>query len=66
MTSQLLEVQDIARNFGGVRAVDGVSFEVEAGTVTGLIGPNGAGKSTALGVIAGAIKPPHRSHSLVQ
>jgi branched-chain amino acid transport system ATP-binding protein len=57
MTSQLLEVQDIARNFGGVRAVDGVSFEVEAGTVTGLIGPNGAGKSTALGVIAGAIKP---------
>lgn len=57
MSSRLLEVRDIARNFGGVRAVDGVSFTVEAGTVTGLIGPNGAGKSTALGVIAGAVKP---------
>jgi ABC-type branched-subunit amino acid transport system ATPase component len=57
MTPRLLKVRELARNFGGVRAVDGVNFDVEAGTVTGLIGPNGAGKTTALGMIAGAIKP---------
>jgi ABC-type branched-subunit amino acid transport system ATPase component len=57
MTPRLLEVRELARNFGGVRAVDGVDFDIEAGTVTGLIGPNGAGKTTALGMIAGAIKP---------
>jgi neutral amino acid transport system ATP-binding protein len=57
VSAALLEVRDLARSFGGVRAVDGISFEVEAGSVTGLIGPNGAGKSTALGVIAGAIDP---------
>ena len=57
MTGALLEVRGLARSFGGVRAVDGVSFDVVAGSVTGLIGPNGAGKSTALAVIAGAIDP---------
>jgi ABC-type branched-subunit amino acid transport system ATPase component len=57
VTARLLEVRDLARNFGGVQAVDGVSFHVEPGTVTGLIGPNGAGKTTALGMIAGAIRP---------
>lgn len=51
----LLQVARIAKNFGGVKAVDDVSFEIEPGTITGLIGPNGAGKSTALGVISGAI-----------
>jgi ABC-type branched-subunit amino acid transport system ATPase component len=53
---QLLVVTDLARSFGGVHAVDGVSFHVERGSVTGLIGPNGAGKSTALATIAGALK----------
>ena len=53
----LLRVQDVRRQYGGVHAVDGASFEVRAGTITGLIGPNGAGKSTALGMIAGAIVP---------
>jgi ABC-type branched-subunit amino acid transport system ATPase component len=53
----LLSVRDARREFGGVRAVDGVSFEVPAGTITGLIGPNGAGKSTLLNMIAGAIRP---------
>jgi ABC-type branched-subunit amino acid transport system ATPase component len=56
-TDQLLAVSDLRRSFGGVRAVDGVSFHVERGSVTGLIGPNGAGKSTALGTIAGALRP---------
>jgi branched-chain amino acid transport system ATP-binding protein len=53
----LLSVRDARRDFGGVRAVDGVSFDVPAGTITGLIGPNGAGKSTMLNMIAGAIEP---------
>ncbi len=53
----LLTVRDLHRQFGGVRAVNGASFEVPHGRITGLIGPNGAGKSTVLNVIAGAIKP---------
>jgi branched-chain amino acid transport system permease protein len=53
----LLTVRDLHRQFGGVRAVSGTSFEVPAGGITGLIGPNGAGKSTVLNVIAGSIKP---------
>jgi ABC-type branched-subunit amino acid transport system ATPase component len=53
----LLVVEDLRRSFGGVRAVDGVSFKVRRGSITGLIGPNGAGKSTALGVIARALRP---------
>jgi ABC-type branched-subunit amino acid transport system ATPase component len=53
--NHLLTVTDLKRSFGGVHAVDGVSFYVEQGSITGLIGPNGAGKSTALGTIAGAL-----------
>jgi ABC-type branched-subunit amino acid transport system ATPase component len=52
----LLKVEDLRHGFGGVKAVDGVSFAVKPGSVTGLIGPNGAGKTTALGVIAGALE----------
>ena len=51
----LLEVDGIRKAFGGVQAVDGASFTIEAGTVTALIGPNGAGKSTAVGIIGGAL-----------
>lgn len=53
----MLEVQDLAKTYGGVRAMDGVSFEVERGSITGLIGPNGAGKSTALAAIGGFVRP---------
>lgn len=53
----LLEVVDVHRAFGGVKAVDGAQFEVSRGRITGLIGPNGAGKSTMCGIIAGAIQP---------
>ena len=51
----LLSVRDLRRSFGGLQAVDGVSFDVLPGGIHGLIGPNGAGKSTVLGLIAGAI-----------
>jgi ABC-type branched-subunit amino acid transport system ATPase component len=55
--SALLSVLDLHRHFGGVRAVNGASFELLPGRITGLIGPNGAGKSTVLNMIAGALKP---------
>jgi ABC-type branched-subunit amino acid transport system ATPase component len=52
----LLAVNGISRRFGGVQAVDQASFEVEAGSITGLIGPNGAGKTTVFNLIAGFLK----------
>lgn len=55
--STLLELKDLKRHFGGVKAVDGVSMQVKAGTVHGLIGPNGSGKSTAVNVISGLYTP---------
>lgn len=55
--SALLEVRGIARNFGGIAAVDGVSFDVGEGEIVGLIGPNGSGKSTLFNCILGQIRP---------
>ncbi|MDE2599228.1 MAG: branched-chain amino acid ABC transporter ATP-binding protein/permease [Rhodocyclaceae bacterium] len=55
--SALLELKDLKRHFGGVKAVDGVNLVVKAGTVHGLIGPNGSGKSTAVNVISGLYTP---------
>lgn len=52
-----LRVRNLRKTFGGIVAVDDASFEVEAGTLTGLIGPNGAGKSTTFNCIAGAHTP---------
>jgi branched-chain amino acid transport system ATP-binding protein len=51
----VLEAVGVSREFGGVRAVDDVSFAVREGTLTGLIGPNGAGKSTLLAMLAGTL-----------
>jgi len=49
----LLEIRDLRKSFAGVHAVDGVSFTVKQGSITGLIGPNGSGKSTTIDCIAG-------------
>jgi branched-chain amino acid transport system ATP-binding protein len=56
-TQPILSVRDVLRDFGGLRAVDGASFNALSGRITGLIGPNGAGKSTLIGIIGGQIKP---------
>jgi len=53
----LLELSGIAKRFGGVRALDGVSFAVKQGEILGLIGPNGSGKTTLANVIAGFYRP---------
>ena len=52
-----LRVEGLRKEFGGITAVDGASFEVEAGSLTGLIGPNGAGKSTTFNCITGVHQP---------
>lgn len=49
----MLIVEDVYKSFGGILALFGVSFEVEANTITGLIGPNGSGKSTLFNIISG-------------
>jgi branched-chain amino acid transport system ATP-binding protein len=51
--SAILSVTDLRKAYSGVHALDGVSFDVEAGSITGLIGPNGSGKSTAIDCISG-------------
>ena len=52
-----LQVRDLKRHFGGVRALDGVSFDLAAGQCVALIGPNGAGKSTCFACLAGQQQP---------
>ena len=53
----MIRVENLHKRFGGLRAVDGASLEIAAGSITGLIGPNGAGKTTLFNVIAGAFAP---------
>ncbi|BDG01309.1 branched-chain amino acid ABC transporter ATP-binding protein/permease [Anaeromyxobacter oryzae] len=53
----LLELRDLKRHFGGVKAVDGVTISVRAGSIHGLIGPNGSGKSTLVNVVSGLYTP---------
>ncbi len=53
----MIEVRELSKSFGDVRAVDGVSFRAENGRITGLLGPNGAGKSTTLRILCSVMKP---------
>jgi ABC-type branched-subunit amino acid transport system ATPase component len=53
----MLELRNVSRHFGGVRAVDGLDLNVRQGEILGLIGPNGSGKSTTVNLISGLYKP---------
>ncbi len=65
MTSAtLLIAAEVTKDFGGHRAVDGVSFSLARGAIGGLIGPNGAGKTTLFNCLAGALKPSSGAVSL--
>ena len=55
----LLELDNVSRSFGPVKAVQSASFAVEEGSVTALIGPNGSGKTTLFNVITGYLRPDH-------
>lgn len=57
MSAPLLQVQGLSRHFGGLAALNDLSFNVAQGEIVGLIGPNGAGKTTAFNVISGTIAP---------
>src|SRR3954471_915232 len=52
-----IEIRNLSKSFGPVRAVAGLSFDVQPGRVTGFLGPNGAGKSTTLRMLLGLIRP---------
>ena len=56
-TSPMFEAQDISISFGGIRAVDGVSFDVKEGEIFAIVGPNGAGKSTIFNLISRIYEP---------
>jgi ABC-type branched-subunit amino acid transport system ATPase component len=53
----LLQVRGLGKSFGGVRAVDGIDFDLAAGELLALIGPNGAGKSTTFNMVNGQLRP---------
>lgn len=57
MPKSVLSVRDVVKHFGEVKAVDGVSFEVRKGTITGLLGRNGAGKTTTIRMVTGVLHP---------
>jgi len=53
----LLSVRSLSKSFDGVRAADGLSFELQPGVITALIGPNGSGKTTVFNLLTGVILP---------
>jgi len=57
MSENVIEVHNLAQSFGGLRAVDGVSFSLANGEVLGLVGPNGSGKTTIINTICGLYEP---------
>ncbi|HBE45095.1 MAG TPA: ABC transporter ATP-binding protein [Deltaproteobacteria bacterium] len=61
MNSPFLEVKRLTKDFGGIRAINEVTFNIEKGEIVGLIGPNGAGKTTLVRLITGILKPTYGS-----
>ncbi|HEY5741261.1 MAG TPA: ATP-binding cassette domain-containing protein, partial [Terrimicrobiaceae bacterium] len=57
MSEPIIEVKNLARDFGEVKAVNGVSFEIAAGTIAGFIGANGAGKTTTMRMMVTLERP---------
>jgi ABC-type branched-subunit amino acid transport system ATPase component len=57
VSPDLLKIKDLCKNFGGLKALDGVNFEVRSGEILGLIGPNGAGKTVCFNLISGVYGP---------
>lgn len=57
MSEPILRMDKVAKSFGGLRAVDGASFDINPGEIVGLIGPNGAGKTTVFNLISGYFAP---------
>ena len=55
--SPILSVNDVSKSFGGLKAVDGVSFDINPGEIAVIVGPNGAGKTTLFNLISGFIRP---------
>jgi len=53
----MIEVRNLAKSFGKIRAVDGLTFDVAEGEIVGLLGPNGAGKTTAMRILTGFLTP---------
>lgn len=57
MNPPVLQLSGISKSFGGLRVLDGISFEVGSGEIVGLIGPNGAGKTTLFEIVSGFVRP---------
>jgi ABC-type sugar transport system ATPase subunit len=63
MAEPVLELRNLSKSFGALKATDGVSLDLRPGEIHALIGPNGAGKSTLMHQIAGALRPDSGSRS---